>query len=198
MKAFIHKCGKGMAMEDKQIIELYNARNEAAIEETNNKYGRLLTSIAFNILSNPWDSEEMVNDTYARAWNAIPPERPNSLGAYLGRITRNLSINRWYKGRAKKRYNGAEMLLSELGDCVPAPETTESIVETKELSAILDSWLGTISTDNRVLFMRRYWFGEAVSSLAEEAGISANNMAGRLYRLRQSLKKLLEKEGVLL
>lgn len=185
-------------MEDKQIIELYNARNEIAIKETNNKYGRLLTSIAFNILSNPWDSEEMVNDTYAKAWNAIPPERPNSLSAYLGRITRNLSINRWHKERAKKRYNGAEVLLSELADCIPTSHTIESVIETRELSAIIDSWLATLSTDNRVLFMRRYWFGEAVNSLAEEARISANNMAGRLYRLRQSLKKVLEKEGVLL
>ena len=110
-------------MEDFQIIELYNARIERAIGETDAKYGRMLHSIAMNILSNHWDSEEVVNDTYGKAWNAIPPEKPNFLGAYLGRITRNLSINRWHEQRAKKRYNGAELLLSELGDCVPARTT---------------------------------------------------------------------------
>ena len=103
-------------MEDLEIIELYNARMETAISETNTKYGRMLHSIALNILSNHWESEEIVNDTYGKAWNAIPPAKPNSLGAYLGRITRNLSINRWNEKRAKKRYNGAELLISELGD----------------------------------------------------------------------------------
>jgi DNA-directed RNA polymerase specialized sigma24 family protein len=93
---------RGMHMEDLQIIELYNARIESAISETDTKYGRMLHGIAMNILSNHWDSEEIVNDTYSKAWNAIPPDKPNSLGAYLGRITRNLSINRWNEQRAKK------------------------------------------------------------------------------------------------
>mgnify|MGYP001385017741 FL=1 len=180
-------------MEDMQIIELYNARSETAISETDAKYGRLLHGIAMNILSNHWDSEEIVNDTYNKAWNTIPPERPNSLGAYLGRITRNLSINRWNERRAN---NGAEMLISELSDCVPTVQTIDTAIETKELTKVIDGWLSTLSSDDRVLFLRRYWFGEAVSSLANECGISANKMAGRLYRLRLSLKKALEKEGI--
>lgn len=183
-------------MEDLQIIELYNARIETAISETDTKYGRMLHSIAMNILSNHWDSEEIVNNTYGNVWNAIPPEKPNSLGAYLGRITRNLSINRWNEQRAKKRYNGAELLLSELGDCVPTAQTVENVIEAKELAQVIDCWLSTLSTDNRVLFLRRYWFGDAVSSLANECGTSANKMAGRLYRLRQSLKEALEMEGI--
>jgi len=195
MKAFFYD-ERGMHMEDIQIIELYNARIETAISETDNKYGRMLYGIALNILSNHWDSEEVVNNTYIKVWNAIPPERPNSLGAYLGRITRNLSINRWHEQRAKKRYNGAEMLLSELSDCVPTAQTVETVIEVRELAQVIDRWLGTLSTDNRVLFLRRYWFGDAVDLLARECETSANKMAGRLYRLRQSLKKALEMEGI--
>src|SRR5690554_167262 len=143
-----------MHMDDFQIIELYNARVETAISETDSKYGKMLHRIAFNILSNHWDSEEIVNDTYGKAWEAIPPEKPKSLGAYLGRITRNLSINRWHGKRAKKRYNGAELLLSELGECVPNTQTVETAIESKELVQVIDCWLGTLSTDKRVLFLR--------------------------------------------
>ena len=103
-------------MEDWQIIEQYWSRNEAAIQETDKKYGRLLHSITWNILSNTEDSEECVSETYLKAWNSMPPEKPCSLAAYLGRMARNLSINRWHEKRAQKRYNGAEMLLSELSD----------------------------------------------------------------------------------
>jgi RNA polymerase sigma factor (sigma-70 family) len=183
-------------MEDIKIVELYNARAEAAISATKDKYGRMLYSIAKNILSNHWDSEEIVNDTYVKAWNAIPPDKPNSLGAYLGRITRNLSINRWHEQRAKKRYNGVEQLLSELGDCVPTTQTVEDTIEARELAQVIDRWLGTLSSDNRILFLRRYWFGDTVNFLAKECGASANQVAGRLYRLRQGLKKALELEDV--
>lgn len=183
-------------MEDAQIIELYNARNESAISETDAKYGRMLHKIAMNILSNHWDSEEIVNDTYGKAWNAIPPDKPGYLGAYLGRITRNLSINRWNEKRAKKRFNGAELLLSELSDCIPASQTIDSEIDTKDLVQAIERWLGSLSVDDRVIFLRRYWFGDAVNLLANEAGISASKMAGRLYRLRLSLKKALEMEGI--
>lgn len=183
-------------MEDMQIIELYNARNEAAIKETDIKFGRLLHSIAFNLLSSHEDSEEIVNDTYGKAWSTIPPQRPNSLCAYLGRITRNLSINRWHEQRAKKRYPGAQLLLSELSDCIPGSGTVEDEIETLELVRIMDRWLSGLPTDDRVLFLRRYWFGEAVNKLAEECATSPNKLAGRLYRLRQRLKKALEEEDI--
>lgn len=183
-------------MEDMQIIGLYNARDERAIRETDNKYGRMLHGIAMNILSDYWDSEEIVNDTYSKAWNAIPPDKPSFLAAYLGRITRNLSINRWNEKRAKKRYSGTQQLLSELSDCIPDTQTVESAIEAKELAKAIDCWLGSLSSDDRVLFLRRYWFGDSVILIASEAGVSANKMAGRLYRLRLSLKKALEKEGI--
>ncbi|NLN42603.1 MAG: sigma-70 family RNA polymerase sigma factor [Clostridiales bacterium] len=183
-------------MDDLQIIQLYNARVETAINETHNKYGRMLHGIAFNILSNHWDSEEIVNDTYSKAWNTIPPNEPKFLGAYLGRITRNLSINRWHKQRAKKRYKGAELLLSELQDCIPHSDTIETEMQTKELVEVINCWLDTLPPDDRILFLRRYWFGDSVNQLAKKCITSPNKLAGRLYRLRQSLKKALEMEGI--
>jgi len=183
-------------MDDQKIIELFHRRNESAIAEVESKYGRLLHRIARNIISNKHDSEEIVNDTYSKAWGSIPPAKPNSLTSYLGRITRNLSINRWNQQRAKKRYSGINLLLSELGDCIPGKDSVEGEIETSELTRLIDRWLGTLTLLERTLFVRRYWFGDSVAGLAEEAGVSANNMAGRLYRLRQRLKKILEEEGI--
>ncbi len=183
-------------MDDQKIIELFYHRNESAIAEIESKYGRLLHRIARNILSNKHDSEEIVNDTYSKAWSSIPPAKPRSLTAYLGRITRNLSINRWNQQRAKKRYNGIDLLLAELGDCIPGMDSVEAEIETIELTRLINRWLGTLTLLERTLFVRRYWFGDSVASLAEEAGVSANNMAGRLYRLRQRLRKILEEEGI--
>lgn len=185
-------------MEDLQIIKLYWLRDEAAIIETNTKYGRLLHTIANNILSDYEDSEECVSDTYCNAWNAIPPQKPNSLASYLGRIVRNLSINRWHEHRAQKRYNGADVLLSELSECVPSINNVEKEIESNELSEVISDWLFTLSQDDRVLFLRRYWFGDSVNKLADECGTTPNKLAGRMYRLRQSLKKALEKEDILL
>ena len=185
-------------MEDLDIIALYWSRDEAAIRETSKKYGHLLYGIAFNILSNHEDSEECINDTYCKAWNVIPPEKPNSLSAYLGRIVRNTSINLWYKNRAQKRYNGAEVILSELSDCVPANSTVENEIEAKVLSEVISDWLYLQSQDDRVLFMRRYWFGDSLKKLADECGTTPNKLAGRMYRLRQGLKNVFEKEGVML
>lgn len=124
VKGSIH-WGRRGHMEDMQIVKLFWSRDEAAIRETNAKYGGLLHTIALNILSNHEDSEECVSDTYSKAWNAMPPQKPNSLAAYLGRIVRNLSINRWYEHRAQKRYNGADVLLSELSECVPSTNNVE-------------------------------------------------------------------------
>jgi RNA polymerase sigma-70 factor (ECF subfamily) len=185
-------------MEDLQIIKLYWLRDEEAIKETHTKYGRLLHTIALNILLNHEDSEECVSDTYSKAWNAMPPQKPNSLAAYLGRIVRNLSINCWYEHRAQKRCNGADVLLSELSDCVPSTTNVEKEIEINELSEVISDWLCTLSQDDRVLFLRRYWFGDSVNKLAGECGTTPNKLAGRMYRLRQSLKKSLEKEDVLL
>ena len=185
-------------MEDIQIIKMFWLRNENAIQEIKLKYGRLLYSIAYNILSSHEDSEECVSDTYYKAWNSIPPHKPNSLVAFLGRIIRNQSIDLWYKNHAKKRYNGAEILISELSECIPSPNDVEGEIESKELSEFISEWLYTLSQENRVLFVRRYWFGESLNALASEHGIASNRLAQQMYRMRQILKNEMEKEGIIL
>lgn len=183
-------------MDELEIIELYWERNEIAIDETSARYGRLLYKISFNILSNHEDSQECVNDTYIKTWESIPPERPRSLTAYLGRIVRNLSIDYWNKSRAKKRYAGGDLLLSELIDCIPSQETVWSEVETKILSIIISDWLNALAREDRNLFVRRYWFCDSIKDLANKAGTSPNKLASHMYRLRSNLKDVLEKEGV--
>lgn len=183
-------------MEDRQIIELYHARDEAAIGETDRKYGGLCRRIALNILSIWEDAEECVSDTYHAAWNSMPPESPNSLGAFLGRITRNISISRFRSLRAQKRFAGMEVLLSELDDCVPAPQDVGEAIELRELSEHISRWLDSLSADDRALFVRRYWYGDRLQALAKDCGYTASQLAQRMLRLRRGLRTLLESEGV--
>ncbi|HKL10384.1 MAG TPA: sigma-70 family RNA polymerase sigma factor [Clostridia bacterium] len=183
-------------MDDSKIIELYWLRDEAAICETDKKYGRLLHSITLNILSKFEDAEEIVSDTYRKAWNIMPPQRPKFLSAYLGRIARNLSINLWQKNRAQKRYSGVEILISELTDCIPLSLSVEQEIEGRELTETINFWLLSIPADDRVLFIRRYWFGDTLINLAAECGTTPNKLAGRIYRLRKRLRKFLESEGI--
>lgn len=183
-------------MDDLEIVELYWERNERAIDETNIKYGRLLHRISFNILANHEDSQECVNDTYIKVWKSVPPERPRFFTAYLGRIVRNLSIDCWNKSRAQKRYNGGEILLSELADCIPSSGTVWQEIETKMLSEILSNWLYTLPKNDRILFVRRYWYGDSIKELAIKIGTTPNKLSGHMYRLRSNLKDVLEKEEV--
>ncbi|MBD5133744.1 MAG: sigma-70 family RNA polymerase sigma factor [Clostridiales bacterium] len=182
-------------MEDSQIVELYWRRDEAAVRETERKYGALCRGVARNILGVDEDAEECVNDALHQAWNAIPPQRPDRLGAWLGRVTRNLALNRWNKDRAQKRYAGVRLLLDELADCVPATGGVERELEGQELSAAIDRWLRTLSREDRALFLRRYWYGMELQALAAERGVSPNRLAQKMSRLRRSLKHTLEKEG---
>lgn len=183
-------------MDDDQIIELYWIRNETAIKETEHKYGRFCHSIAYNILSVWEDAEECVNDTYQKVWNAIPPQRPNVFHAWLGKIVRNLSLNRYEYNHATKRYAGGDILLGEISDCIPDPGTVEAIIEAKELSGYISNWLDALPETDRALFVRRYWSGVGVSDLAKMIGTSPNKLAGRLFRLRTGLKTYLEEKGV--
>lgn len=185
-------------MEDRKIIELYCLRDEQAIAQTDQKYGPYCRAIALNVLSVPEDAEECVNDTWHAAWRRIPPEIPMALGAFLGRITRNLSISRFRANRAQKRYRGMEVLLSELEECVPAPAGVEQLCDERELSRLISDWLDSLSEDDCALFVRRYWYGDAVKNLAERWGGTANAMAQRMHRLRRELKAFLEQEGVAL
>ncbi len=183
-------------MEDEAIIGLYWQRDELAIEETRTKYGGYLYGIAFNLLHSPEDAEETVSDTYHAAWNAMPPERPNSLRAWLGKVTRNLSLGRWNREHRRKRDAGITELLGELADCLPAPDTAEKALEAKELRDALDRWLASLGRADRVLFLRRYWYGLSLQELAVREGTSPAKLAQRMLRLRQSLRNALEKEGI--
>ena len=183
-------------MEDCQIIDLYWKRNETAITETDTKYGSFCRRISTNILRNPWDSEECVSDAYARCWDTMPPQRPGSLRAYVGAIIRNLSISRYRAGRARKRFSGGDVLLSELAECVPAPENVQRTVEAGELGQYISDWLVSLDGESRALFIRRYWNGDAVRDLAAEMNVRPNALTKRLLRLREGLRRCLEKEGV--
>lgn len=182
-------------MEDEEIIALYHCRSEEAIVQTDKKHGSFCRRLAFHILSDREDAEECVNDTYLAAWKAMPPERPASLRAFLGRITRNLSISRFRKNRAAKRYAGMELMLSELEECIPG-NCMDVQMEQRALSDLMIHWLDGLSKEERILFVQRYWYGDMVKDLAARSGITANQMARRMQRLRQSLKEALEKEGI--
>lgn len=183
-------------MEDIQIIDLYWQRDETAIRETDTKYGHFCHKLAMNILHSFQDSEECVNDAYTRCWDTMPPQRPGSLRAYLGTILRNLSISRYRAFHAQKRFGGAEVLLSELEDCIPSSENVQRTVEAEELGQLISRWLDTLPPDDRALFLRRYWNGDAVKELAGEMGVRPNALTKRLLRLREGLRHSLEKEGI--
>ncbi len=183
-------------MEDHEIVALYWERDESAIRETDRKYGGFCQKIALNLLGIREDAEECVSDTYLAAWNAMPVQRPALLRSWLGRVVRNLSVDRWRKSRAQKRYAGMELLLSELDECVPSPMTVERAAEAREIGDAIDRWLRTLKEEDRDLFLRRYWNGDRLDELARERGMSQNTLAQRMRRLRLSLKDVLEKEGV--
>ena len=184
-------------MDDGQIIELYWQRDQAALGETQMKYGALCRAVAKNILGREEDTEECVNDALFQTWSSIPPERPQRLGAWLARVTRNLALNRWNRDHAQKRCSGVTALLNELEECIPGPVTVEKELEDKELAAVIDRWLRGRSKEDRTLFLRRYWYGAELQELAAEREISPNRLAQKMFRLRRSLKQTLEKEGYL-
>ena len=185
-------------MEDGQIMELYWARDQRAIQETDGKYGKLLHRIAWNLLASREDAEECVSDTYLRAWNAIPPTRPAALRTWLGRITRNLSLDRWKRKQADRRGGGAEVLLGELEDCVPAPNDPERAMEDQELAEVLNAFLRSLSREGRAIFLRRYWYGQSVSEIGAAMGCGEGKVKSALFRTRKALRAYLEKEGIAL
>ena len=183
-------------MEDAAIVQLYWARDQQAVAASEEKYGQRCRALSCNILASWEDAEECVNDTWHRAWDTMPPQRPQSLGAYLLRITRNLSIDRWRARRSQKRGDGLEALVLELEDCVPAAASAEEQCEAREVAAAVDRWLDTLPREDRTVFVRRYWYGERVDRLASRFGRSPNWMSQRLRRLRAGLRRALEREGV--
>ncbi|MCD8119570.1 MAG: sigma-70 family RNA polymerase sigma factor [Lachnospiraceae bacterium] len=191
-------------MKDSQILDLYWRRDEIAISETIAKYDRFCRSIAGNILCDERNVEECVNDTWMKAWESIPPQRPQNFRAWLGAVVRNLAINcfkkehRWKRSLKKETETGMEQLLAELAECIPSAQNVEHTLEVKELTELINTWLGTLSEDDANLFLRRYWNGEPVKNLARERGMKAAYIARRLQLLREKLKKMLEEEGYVL
>lgn len=184
-------------MEDGEIVDLYWARDENAIIETQIKYGRYCYCIAHNILYNKEDSEECVNDTYLNAWNAMPDLRPNRLSTFLGKITRNLSLNRWERYNAAKRGSGQVVLaLDELHECVPARDSADQIVDDLALAEILDRFLAGLPKEKRMIFMRRYWYMSPIAEIAADYSMGESKIKMSLLRTRKELRQLLEKEGV--
>ena len=184
------------AMKDNEIIELYFSRDEKAIKETAKSYGKYCHAVANNILGNPSDAEECVNDTYLRAWNAIPPERPRELKLFLAKITRNLALNRYFAAKSEKR-GGGEMTvaLSEVEDFISDGASLDEGICAKELAAHLRRFLLTQSSRDRAIFVCRYFYFESVPDIAAAKGISENNVYLILSRMREKLKKYLQNEG---
>lgn len=185
-------------MDDKQIVDLYWERSETAISETSKKYGKYCRYIAFNILRNDEDSEECVNDTYLRAWNSIPPNRPSVLKTFLGKITRNLSLDRYELLNAKKRNDGQmPLIFDEIQECIPSLDSTENIVEEIALTDILNRFLSSLSLEQRKIFMRRYWYLSPIKEIATEYGMSESKIKMSLFRSRNELKKIVRERRYL-
>lgn len=184
-------------MEEKEIIDLYWARSEQAIGETDKKYGKFCHTIAYNILADHEDSEECVNDTYLQTWNAIPPRRPNKLSAFLGKITRNLALNRYAQATAQKRGGGQiELAIEELAECLPDPNTVDRQIEDRELAVLFNRFLAGLPEEARKFFLRRYWQLCTVREIASIYGISESKVKMSLMRTRGKLKHFLEQEGI--
>ena len=183
-------------MEDIDIIQLYFDRNEQAIPETAQKYGRYCTTIAVNILGSSEDAEECVNDTYMNTWDSIPPHKPERLSAFLGKIVRNLSINRLSYNTAEKRGGGElSAVLDELAECVSGSESIERELERKELVREIDSFLGALSPLKRSIFICRYWYSDSVADIARRYSMKENAVSMVLSRLRIKLRRHLTERG---
>ncbi len=183
-------------MEDSTIIDLFWQRDQSAIAETSAKYDRFCFSIAFNILKNKEDSEECVNDTYMKAWNAIPPTRPGRLQSFLGKITRNLALDRYDYNNAAKRSGEIDTILSELTECISSPESVESTYEEKYIASLISQWLRQQDEIRRNVFVRRYWYSDSIGDIARRFGMSEGRTRSMLFRLREKLKHYLRQEGV--
>ena len=183
--------------EDEKIVELFFERSEQAIRELDCKYGRFCRRLSYNIVNNMQDAEECVNDAYLGAWNAIPPEKPDPLLTYLCRIVRNVSLKLYHRNKAAKRSSSYTVAMEEIGSCTAAPDAVEDEFEARELARLIESFLDTLSVENRVIFMRRYWFSDSCRDIAEFAGLTEKNITVRLTRIRRKLKKYLNERGTI-
>lgn len=183
-------------MNDEQIIALYFDRDEQAIQATADAYGNYCGKVAANILKNTEDVEEAVSDTWLRAWNTIPPQRPQYLRLFLGRITRNVSLTMWRAKTAQFRGSGeVSLALEELAECVSDGTNPEELLQTRELGQCVSRFLRTQPQKNRIIFLRRYFYLESSKQLAARFGMSDANVRMILSRTRKGLREYLKKEG---
>jgi RNA polymerase sigma-70 factor (ECF subfamily) len=183
-------------MDDSKLIELYFSRNESAIIYTQNKYGGYCYKIAYNILLDDEESKECVNDTYLAAWESIPPAKPKILSAFLGKITRNISLKRLRAETAQKRGGGnTDLIFDELNDCIPDKNSVLDAVDANELALLIDSFLRNLPKEERILFLRRYWYFDSIDTLSKTFGLGLAQVKMRLSRIRKKLLLKLEKEG---
>ena len=182
-------------MEDERIVELYLERSETAIAETQKKYGKYCHYIAYNILNSNPDAEECVNDTYLRVWDSIPPQKPKLFKSFIGRITRNLALDRYDRERALKRRGNTELVFEEIGECVPEDDGRDMTDEIALRDAI-NGFLASLPEETRIIFMRRYWYLSPVAHIAGDLGLSVSNVKVILMRTRKKFKAYLEKEDI--
>lgn len=184
-------------MEDERIIGLFWERKEDAISSLKEKYGTYLFSIARNILSSKEDAEEVLNDVYMSVWNTIPPEKPIFLSAFVGKITRNLSLKRWRSNSAEKRGGGqVELILEELSECIPSANNVEDEISARELSKLIEDFLYSITETERKIFICRYWYNDSILDISKQLSLGQSKVKMSLLRSRQKLLKLLEMKGV--
>lgn len=183
-------------MEDKEIVRLFWNREEQAISVTAEKYGAYCKVIAINILGNREDAGECVNDTFLNAWNSIPPARPENLATYLGKLTRNLALNQYYKNRAQKRGAGQfAVVLEELEEVVSHKENPETAFEEQELRSAINAFLAMLPMEKRNLFLCRYYYADSITAIAEHFKMTENNVSVSLNRIRKKLHKYLTERG---
>lgn len=183
-------------MEDSRIVSLYWNRDEAAIDQTDKKYGRYLTKIAYNILADREDSQESVNDTYLAAWDSIPPHKPDVLSTYLGKLTRRISIDLFRRKTSGKRGGGEYALsLQELEACISGGNTTEQALDMQLLSEAIETYLRSVTQEARNVFIGRYYYLDPVKKIAGYCQISESKVKVLLYRTRKGLWEYLQKEG---
>ena len=182
-------------IDDEKIIELFFKRDQQAIRELDIKYGKICHNLSYNIVNSRQDAEECVNDAYLGAWNAIPPVHPNPLLSYIVKIVRNISLKIYWRKEAAKRSSHYTIALEEIEACIAAPNTVEAEIDARELARSIESFLDTLTTENRVIFMRRYWFADSYNDIAEFMGLSEKNISIRLSRIREKMKQyLIERE----
>ena len=187
------------ALEDHKIVDLFLSRDEKAIEQSKEKYGRRLRSLAYGIVNDKQTAEECENDTYLEAWNRIPPHEPRTyLYAFFARITRHISLNCCRSCGALKRNAFICELSAEMEQCIPAPDDIACRMDEMQLREAINGFLRTLEHEKRNMFIRRYWYLDSIAEISKQFAVSESKVKTSLFRMRNQLKEYLEQEGYIL